>query len=105
MNRELWIKDIIGKVLEPEGFSYTHKDENRNRNFKDIYIYDENKSVKWNKEHREELVNKYYEEIDKIHRASNEKEEKFKFCKLCLDMGYKCTTKESSEDMEYGRAN
>ena len=22
MNRELWIKDIIGKVLEPEGFSY-----------------------------------------------------------------------------------
>lgn len=63
---------------KPEGFSYTHKDENGNRNFKDIYIYDENKSVKWNKEHREELVNKYYEEIDKIHRASNEKEEKFK---------------------------
>jgi len=27
MNRELWIKDIIGKVLEPEGFSYIGRDK------------------------------------------------------------------------------
>lgn len=63
---------------KPEGFVYAHKDENGNRIFKDIYIYDENKSVKWNKEHREELVNSYYDKVDEFHKLSNEKEKQFR---------------------------
>lgn len=63
---------------KPEGFTYAHKDENGVRQFKDVYIYDENKSIKWNREYRENLVNNYYNEIDIFHNLCNQKELEFK---------------------------
>lgn len=63
---------------KPEGFARAYRDDNGNRQFKDVYVYDESKSVKWNKEHREELVDKYYKDLDACWEASRKKEEEFK---------------------------
>lgn len=44
---------------------------------KENYVYDENQTVKWNREHQEELANKYQEELQKYHNVANQMETQF----------------------------
>lgn len=45
---------------------------------KENYVYDENKSVKWNREHREELEKEYEEKRDRYRKEDYDLELQFK---------------------------
>ena len=44
---------------------------------KENYVYDENQTVKWNREHQVELTNRYQEDLKDYHQAANAKDQEF----------------------------
>lgn len=74
---KLTIEDVLDKVknkdyqpkveypIRPEGYK------------KENYVYDENQTVKWNREHREELEKEYQEKLKEYNNISNSKEKEF----------------------------
>lgn len=68
----------------PEGYS--------NEN----YVYDEDKTVRWNKEHREELIKEYRQKQDEYQKESNRVYEQFKLDLVsALKNRYKLNEKQS----------
>lgn len=57
--------NTLERPKKPEGYK------------KDNYVYDENKSVKWNKEHQEELTDKYIKDFNMYHLKSVDLEKQF----------------------------
>lgn len=57
--------NTLERPKKPEGYK------------KDNYVYDENKSVKWNKEHQEELTDKYIKDFNIYHLKSVDLEKQF----------------------------
>lgn len=57
--------NTLERPKKPEGYK------------KDNYVYDENKSVKWNKEHQKELTDKYIKDFNMYHLKSVDLEKQF----------------------------
>lgn len=76
-NKQFTMEDLERKVIadgyrifvelpkKPEGYK------------KENYVYDENKTVKWNREHQEELEEEYLNKRHEFQLASNAKETEF----------------------------
>lgn len=45
---------------------------------KEGYVYDENKTVKWNREHQAELAGEYSKKLTEYHKATNNKAAEFR---------------------------
>lgn len=72
------IEEIIAKIKNNKyeiKLSYPKRPEGYK---KENYVYNENKSVKWNREHRLELEENYKNELTKYVESSNQKELEFK---------------------------
>lgn len=57
--------NTLERPKKPEGYK------------KDNYVYNENKSVKWNKEHQKELTDKYIKDFNMYHLKSVDLEKQF----------------------------
>lgn len=74
---KLSMEDLIKRVKNKEyktSLEYPQKPEGYK---KDNYVYDENKSVKWNREHREELEKDYREKMEEYRISQSDKDDLF----------------------------
>lgn len=74
---KLSLEDIEKRILE-DYYKVTLDYPKRPEGYKkENYVYDENQTVKWNREHQIELTNRYQEDLKDYHQAANAKDQEF----------------------------